>query len=131
MGTVRLLLDTCCFLWLALEPGKISKAASEAFDDPANERLLSDASILEIVIKHSKGKLPLPGEPRAWLPNRLAFFQIQVLPISHGSIFRSGELLRVHNDPFDRLLAAQAIEEGMTLLSPDEPLSLLGASRIW
>jgi PIN domain nuclease of toxin-antitoxin system len=131
MGTVRLLLDTCCFLWLALEPGKVSKAATQAFDDPANARLMSDASILEIVIKHSKGKLPLPGEPRAWLPDRLAFFQIQVLPISHNAIFRSGELPRVHNDPFDRLLAAQAIEEMLNVLSPDAPFSTLGASRVW
>lgn len=128
---MKLLLDTCCFLWLALEPGKISKAASQAFDDPANARLMSDASILEIILKYSKGKLPLPGEPRAWLPDRLAFFRIQPLPISHDSIFRSGELPRVHNDPFDRLLAAQSIEESMIILSPDEPLSLLGASRIW
>jgi PIN domain nuclease of toxin-antitoxin system len=47
------------------------------------------------------------------------------------AIYRSGELPRVHPDPFDRLIAAQAIMHGMTILSPNTPLSLLGASRMW
>ena len=92
---------------------------------------MSDASVWEISLKHSTGKLPLPDQPRLWLPRRLAFFQVQTLPISHGVIFRSDELPRVHNDPFDRLLAAQALEEDLTILSPDRPLALLGASRLW
>ena len=128
---MRLLLDTCCFLWLALESGKLSVAATTAVNDPANTLFISDASIWEISLKHSTGKLPLPERPRLWLPRRLAFFQVQTLPISHGIIYRSGELPRVHNDPFDRLLAAQALEEDLTILSPDRPLALLGASTLW
>jgi len=50
---------------------------------------------------------------------------------THAAIFRSGELPRVHNDPFDRLLAAQALEEDLTILSPDKPFALLGAPRLW
>ena len=56
---MRLLLDTCTFLWLALEPSKISPAATLALDDEANELFLSDASVWEIALKHKAGKLPL------------------------------------------------------------------------
>lgn len=131
MGLVRYLLDTCTFIWLALPQGKLSPNATEALNNPASELFFSDASIWEVSLKHSTGKLALPAEPRKWLPSRLAFFHVQALPLTREAIFRSGELPRTHADPFDRMLAAQAIESGLTILSPDTPLSLLGASRIW
>jgi PIN domain nuclease of toxin-antitoxin system len=128
---VKLLLDTCTFLWLALPQGKLSPTTTRLLNDPTSALFLSDISLWEINLKHSTGKLPLPDAPRLWLPSRLAFFQIQSLALTQPAIYRSGELPPVHSDPFDRLLTAQAIEERMTLLSPDLPLSLLGASRIW
>ena len=131
MGLVRYLLDACTFLWLALPQGKLSKTATAALNDPGSELFFADASAWEITLKHSAGKLALPAVPREWLPSRLAFFQIASLALSRDAIYRSGELPRVHTDPFDRLLAAQSIEAGMTILSPDQPLSQLGASRIW
>ena len=131
MGIVNLVLDTCAFLWLAGEPTRLSDVATEALNDPLNSLHLGDVSIWEICLKYFRGKLPLPDEPRRWVTEQLAFFHIKSLPLSHDAIFRSGELPRVHADPFDRLIAAQAIESGMTILSPDMPLSLLGASRIW
>ncbi len=131
MGIVNLLLDTCAFLWLALPQGKLSGRAIALLDDSANALFISDASVWEISLKYSAGKLPLPGQPRSWLPPRLAFFQVEPLPLTHEILFRSGELPQIHGDPFDRLLAAHAIEAGMTVLSPDRPLSMLGASRVW
>jgi PIN domain nuclease of toxin-antitoxin system len=128
---MRLLLDTCTFLWLALPQGKLSAEATRLINAPAATLFMSDASVWEICLKHSNGKLSLPGAPRQWLPSRMAFFQMQSLAISTDAIIRSGELPRVHPDPFDRLIAAQSIEEGMTVLSPDAPLSSLGASRVW
>ena len=125
------LLDTCTFLWLALEPGRISPAAREVLDDPLTERRLSQASVLEIVLKYRAGRLPLPLPPRTWIPSRRGFFQIEDLPLAENVIYRSGILPDGHDDPFDRLIAAHAIESGSTLLSPDTPLGLLGASRIW
>jgi len=128
---LKLLLDTCTFLWLAQQPDKIRTAASDLIDDPDNDLLLSEVSVLEIVMKHSTGKLPLPNVPKKWIPAKLNYHQIASLPLSAEVMFRSGELPRVHADPFDRLLAAQAIEEGLTLVSPDKPFSDLGASRAW
>jgi PIN domain nuclease of toxin-antitoxin system len=125
------LLDTCTFLWLAFDPSRISPAARAIIDDPRTVRRLSQASVLEIVLKHRAGKLPLPLPPEQWIPSRRSFFQIEDLPLTESVLYRSGCLPDGHDDPFDRLIAAHAIEAGCTILSPDTPLGLLGASRIW
>ncbi len=109
----------------------LSTAATVAINDRSSELYLSDVSIWEITMKHSAGKLPLPDSPRVWVPEKLNHHQVQSLRLDPSAIYRSGELPRVHPDPYDRLLAAQAIEAGMTILSPDTPLSSLGASRLW
>ena len=109
----------------------LSPGAIAALDDAASELFVSDVSLWEITLKHSAGKLPLPDAPRSWIPQKLAHHQLLSLPLTHEAVFRSGELPRVHVDPFDRILAAQAIESSLTLLSPDVPLSLLGAARVW
>jgi len=128
---VRYLLDTCTFLWHAQQPAMLSPAAVAAINDPESQLFVSDVSLWEITLKHSAGKLPLPDTPRVWIPQKLAHHQLQSLALAHEAIFRSGELPRDHADPFDRLLAAQAIESSLILLSPDVPLSLLGAARVW
>jgi PIN domain nuclease of toxin-antitoxin system len=125
------LLDTCTFLWLAFEPERISAVARKILDDPGTVRRLSQASVLEIVLKYRAGKLPLPEAPDVWIPSRREFFQLENLPIDERVIYRSVMLPEGHDDPFDRLIAAHAIESGSTLLSPDTPLSLLGAARLW
>jgi PIN domain nuclease of toxin-antitoxin system len=125
------LLDTCTFLWLAFEPERISAVARKILDDPVTVRRLSQASVLEIVLKYRAGKLPLPEAPDVWIPSRREFFQLENLPLDERVIYRSGNLPDGHDDPFDRLIAAHAIESGSTLLSPDTPLSLLGAARLW
>jgi len=128
---VRYLLDTCTFLWLAQQPDMLSARASELLDNAVADLHVSDISIWEITLKHSAGKLPLPEVPKKWIPRKFVYHKLRSLPVTREAIFRSGELPRMHADPFDRLLAAQAIESGLTILSPDTPLSLLGASRIW
>ena len=132
MGAImRALLDTCTFLWLALDPKRISKPATDLINNESVQLMLSQVSVMEIVMKFRIGKLPLPEAPHLWIPTRREFFKLEDAPLSETVIFRSGQLPDVHNDPFDRLIAAHAIESGATLLSPDSPLSALGASRIW
>ena len=128
---MRYLLDTCTFLWHSQQPSMLSTAATVAINDRSSELYLSDVSIWEITMKHSAGKLPLPDSPRVWVPEKLNHHQVQSLRLDPSAIYLSGELPRAHPDPFDRLLAAQAMESGMTILSPDTPLSSLGASRLW
>lgn len=128
---MNVLLDTCTFLWLAFDPGRIPTAARGVLDDPSTVLRLSQASVLEIVLKHRAGKLPLPLPPEQWIPSRRDFHQLVDLPLTEEVIYLSGRLPDGHDDPFDRLLAAHAIVSGSTMISPDEPLSLLGAARIW
>jgi PIN domain nuclease of toxin-antitoxin system len=128
---MKYLLDTCTFLWHSQQPSMLTTAAVVALNDPSSELYLSDVSVWEITMKHSTGKLPLPDSPRVWIPEKLSYHQVQSLRLDLQAIYLSGELPRVHPDPFDRLLAAQAMESGMTILSPDTPLSSLGASRLW
>jgi PIN domain nuclease of toxin-antitoxin system len=124
------LLDTCVFLWLALAPDRLSKRAVVAINN-APKRFFSSAGLMEIAIKHSVGKLPLPENPRAWATSRLAFFQVDLLPMDAEVIFLSGELPRVHSDPFDRLIAAESLHRSIPVVTPDEPFSALGVQRIW
>ncbi len=125
------LLDTCTFLWLSQQPDLLSAVAAQTINNPANALYVSDVSVWEVTLKHTSGKLALPDIPRLWIPEKFEHHRLVRLPLSHATFFRSGELPKVHTDPFDRLLAAHALEEQMTLLSPDLPLSLLGAARVW
>jgi PIN domain nuclease of toxin-antitoxin system len=128
---MRALLDTCTFIWLALDPDRISAAAAATINDASVELALSQVSVMEIVMKYRAGKLPLPAAPQLWIPARRDYFQLSDLLITEKVIYQSGQLPEGHKDPFDRLLAAHAIESGSIVLSPDRLLSDLGASRIW
>lgn len=125
------LLDTCAFLWLASQPEMLSRKAKAVCNDPGNQLWLSDVSAWEIVLKEASGKLELPDPPRIWVPLSRARHGLTQLVLRESSVYLSGELPDVHRDPFDRLLAAQSIEHGMKVLSPDKPLDLLGADRVW
>jgi len=123
---VRYLLDTCTFLWMAQQPTMLSATARGTLDDGTAELFVSDASIWEIMLKHSVGKLPLPDAPRHWIPRKFVYHRLQPLPLTREAIFRSGELPRTHADPFDRMLVAQAMAEPMFLLTSDRMLAGYG-----
>ncbi len=86
---------------------------------------------MEIAIRHSAGILILPENLRAWAVSRLAFFQVDLLPMDAEVIFLSGELPRVHSDPFDRLIAADFIHHRVPFVAPDETFAGLVAQRVW
>lgn len=131
MGALNLLLDTCAFLWLAASPERISPGARTALDNDMNSLFLSDVSIWEIVLKHAAGRLPLPAAPRSWMAAQTAFFQLRRLAVELPAVYLSGELPPAHRDPFDRLLAAQALSSAMSIVSPDRPFSGFGCTVIW
>jgi PIN domain nuclease of toxin-antitoxin system len=116
---VKLLLDTDAFIWSVSEPRRLSVAASKAITNPANERILSHISIWEIITKALIGKLS-----RDWtqqlIEDECALLKIdQILPIELKHIYHLRTLPRVHNDPFDRLLVAQAHVENLRMVSAD------------
>ena len=132
MGTVmRLLLDTCTFIWLCNEPGKLSKPAVAALEKKSSERNLSLASVWEIVLKHRTGKIPLPDEPGKWIEEQAEIQDIRFQDLSRSVLYRSGELAADHRDPFDRILAAESLVRGLTVLSPDAFFHRLGCEVIW
>ena len=128
---MNVLLDTCALLWLAGEPERLPPPARVVLDDASNRLFVSDVTVWEIVLKYQSGKLPLPEAPRIWLPKQIEFFDLQRQPVDLDSLFRSGELPAIHRDPFDRLLCAQAMAHGFTVLTPDVPFDRLGATTLW
>ena len=126
-----LLLDTCAFIWLTQEPAKLSAAARSAIDDPANTLAFSHASVWEMHLKHQAGKLNLPDSPRHWLPQQMTAWNIREWPIRLAAIQRTSDLPDLHRDPFDRLLVAQSLEDGLAIVSPDPFFPGYGVTVVW
>lgn len=128
---LRILLDTHVFLWWITDSARLSQAARDLIGDGHNILYWSAASSWEVAIKYSLGRLPLPGLPEEFLPTELAKNRIEPMPITDLHAFRAGLLPYHHRDPFDRMLAAQAIEESLTLLSDDPAFRRYQASVRW
>jgi PIN domain nuclease of toxin-antitoxin system len=128
---VKLLIDTCTFLWLVSASRKVSKAAAEAFLDPGNQRYLSAASAWEIGVKYALGRLPLPERPETYIPRIREMSGIEALAIDEESALYTARLPKLHTDPFDRMLVAQAILRGMVILTPDEAVVQYAARVLW
>lgn len=116
---MKLLLDTCSFLWAVRGDAQFSAEAAALFRDPANEVYLSAVSAWEIAVKHQLGKLPMSETPARYVPRERARHGIEPLPLGEADTLLLDRLPAVHADPFDRLLVCQAVQHGMTLLTPD------------
>lgn len=128
---MKLLLDTHTLYWWMIEEKRLSLVARKAVQARASQVFVSPASAYELAYKHREGFLPKAGALVRNFDAEIATERFQPLPITieHGR--RAGELADDHGDPFDRLLAAQAIVEDMAIVSNDEKLSALGAKRVW
>ena len=128
---MRLLLDTCSFLWLIAEPERLSARARAACEEPENELCLSAASVWECAIKHRLGKLPLPGDPARFLAEQRRAHGILALPIDEDACAQIGKLPDHHSDPFDRMLVCQAIVGGLTIVTPDLDIARYPVPLCW
>ena len=131
MRELRLLLDTCTFLWIAAGAPDLSGRAREAFVDPGNEVHLSAVSGWEIAVKHALGRLPLPEPPDRFVPAQRRAHGIGALPLDEGAALFLARLPALHRDPFDRMLVSQAIVGGLTLLTPDEGIRAYAVPTLW
>ena len=118
---MRYLLDTHIFLWWVLNNPKLDESARDAIEKQENDVYVSAASTWEMIIKHSIGKLSLPGTPEDFIQEQLLLNDMLPLPISIGHTLALAELPLIHKDPFDRMLIAQARSEGLVLIT-DDPL---------
>lgn len=128
---MRLLLDTNAFLWWIADDARLARRARRAIANRANECLLSVASCWEIAIKASLGKLTLAAPVERFVSDQLAANGCGLLPIDLAHASRVAVLPFHHRDPFDRLLAAQALIEGLALVSADAVFRRYGVRRIW
>ncbi len=115
---MRLLLDTHLLLWGAGQPDRLSAAARSLLQDPANDLVFSVASLWEITIKRGLGRADFRVEPRV-LRRGLRDHGYTELAITAEHALAVDLLPPIHKDPFDRLLLAQAVMEGITLLTAD------------
>jgi len=115
---MKLLLDTHLLLWAAGEPRKLPAAALALIDDRANELIFSAASIWEIAIKNSLGRNDFRVDARLLRRGLLDNGYIE-LPITSEHAVAIESLPALHKDPFDRILIAQAVVEGVSLLTVD------------
>jgi PIN domain nuclease of toxin-antitoxin system len=128
---VNLLLDTHAFLWWIVDDPQLSDTARAFIGDARNILHWSAASSWEVAIKYKLGRLPLPDLPERFLSEELEINRIQSLPIIDAHAFHAGQLPRHHNDPFDRMLIAQARTESLVLLSLDSVFNLYDVAVTW
>ncbi len=128
---MRLLLDTAPFLWWITDNDRLSERARELLGDADNEVWFSAVSSWELVIKAALGRVRLPEKAERFIPKHLAINGFQILPIHLRHTLRVAGLPDHHRDPFDRLLVAQALVEGLTLLSTDRQFSRYAAPVVW
>ncbi len=128
---MKVLLDTCTFLWVAGRPDALSALARLLFQDPENEVFLSAASAWEIATKHAIGRLELPEPADRLVPKLREKHGIEALPIDEESALHLTRLPTLHRDPFDRILVCQAIVHGMALLTPDRLIAQYPARVRW
>ena len=128
---MRLLLDTCTFLWLAADDSRLTSVARTKCRDPENEVYLSALSAWEISIKHRLGRLPLPEPPARYVSSRRSWLLIEPLAFDEACAAHDALLPTDHRDPFDRGLVSQAILHGMTIVTPDAEIALYPAPVLW
>ncbi|MEW6348120.1 MAG: type II toxin-antitoxin system VapC family toxin [Thermodesulfobacteriota bacterium] len=128
---MRLLLDTHSFLWFIGGAEQLPKTAREAIADAGNEVLLSVASLWEIAVKSSLGKLILGRPFGELIPEQLALNEIETLPIGLDDLSTLTKLPFHHRDPSDRLIIAQALTKGLPIVGRDAEFAGYEVELIW
>ena len=123
---MKLLLDTHVLLWSATAPARLAPEARAALEDGTHDALMSIVSAWEIAIKQSLGKLELAKPAEQWLPDVLKRTGFEVAKLSLSAALRVRGLPWHHKDPFDRLLIAQALDQGYTIVSRDREFEAYG-----
>jgi PIN domain nuclease of toxin-antitoxin system len=116
---MKILLDTHIFLWFISADNKLPIAIQNAVRNTDNEVYLSAISVWECIIKYQLGKLPLPESPEIYLPKQRNLHSILSLDLDEGSVAQLINLPPLHNDPFDRILICQALQNGLTIATVD------------
>ena len=128
---MKVLLDTCAFLWITTDDEQLSETARQIFKNPKNEMFLSSISVWEIIVKNGIGKLPLPSPAEEFIAAQRIKHEIETLSLTEKAVFHLAKLPQHHKDPFDRMLICQAIEHDMTILTCDGLIVQYPVKTVW
>jgi len=128
---MKYLLDTATFLWLTIEPEKLSKKAYALCMDTNIHLYLSSVSGWEIAQKYSKKKMKLAAEPSVFIPAMRMENNIYALPLQEKETLRMESLPPHHYDPADRLLICQSLEYDMPILTNDKLIQKYDVETVW
>ncbi len=127
-----ILLDTHTFVWLASDPARLSKPAYEAIGKFQTGLLLSAVSGWEIALLYKRGRLLLPVAPEVFLERAVARHGIHELPVTRQRALEAVSLPDIHNDPFDRILIAEALGRKCQIITKDSVIPTYpGVSAVW
>ncbi len=128
---MRVLLDTHTVIWAKISPKSLSRQVAEIMADPLNEIFVSAATAWEIATKVRLGKLPGADSLERDFLETMEDSGYTLLSIEAESALRAGRFIADHGDPFDRIIAAQALAMDIPILSTDTKLDLFGVRRLW
>ncbi|GGH97042.1 type II toxin-antitoxin system VapC family toxin [Arthrobacter liuii] len=129
---MRLLLDTHVFLWAVAEPKRLSSKARSSIGKLENQVYVSPVTAYELSYKHHLGRLPYAAALITSFGRQVAHLYATELAVTSPHTLAAGQLDWEHKDPFDRMLAAQAMVEGLTLVTADEDLQAFGpVATLW
>ena len=128
---MKYLLDTHTLLWFLTGDKQLSVRTRQLIENPGNEIFLSIVSLWEIAIKVKLGKLDLDKPFEQVFPERLHFNHIEILDIAVDSLIKLTTLPFNHRDPFDRLIIAQGLVEGLPIIGVDQDFDAYGIAREW
>jgi PIN domain nuclease of toxin-antitoxin system len=127
---MRVLIDSHVLIWALDDPARLGSNTVTTLRDPANELLLSTTTVWELAVKVGIGNLPLSLPFRAWMEKAIVDLRLLLLPFTLDHAERYVGLPFHHRDPFDRLIAAQALADGVPLVSVDAVFDGYGVTRI-
>jgi PIN domain nuclease of toxin-antitoxin system len=128
---MKYLLDTMVWLWSVGPTENIGQEGLEILRSGEKEIYFSAASVWEIAIKTKLGKFQLPGVPTRYIPKRLTEQGIRSLPVAQTHALKVYDLIRHHDDPFDRLIIAQAMAEEFTILTSNRVFAKYPVDVVW
>ncbi len=128
---MNILLDTHIFLWFVFAELQQNTYIRDFVEDEANVKFLSMASVWEMAIKHSIGKLPLTQSFHQFMSEQIKRNDFRLLAITFEHLVQVSSLPLHHRDPFDRLIIAQSITENMAVVSADKAFDAYGITRFW
>lgn len=131
---MKLLLDTCTFIWTISNLDKLSTQAIDALQEPKNELFLSSVSLWEIVTKYDKGKIEIETGNKnldEFLIYQRKQHDITSLAFCENSALYLARLPKIHQDPFDRMLICQALAKNLILVTPDRYIKKYPVKTLW